>query len=796
MQFIPWNKFIILCVIVVVTYSCSTTKYVPEGKQLLNKSEIKVDGKGVSEDDIASYTKQKPNKRIFFVRFHLGLYNLSSATRTNRFYRWLKAIGEEPVIYDEFLHERSVEQVGLFLKSKGYYNSVIEDTIIFNGPKKVTESFLITLNDPYTVDSVFYSIQDTLLYRKVLAAGSFSLVKSGVRFDRDILEDEQARLSMLLRNQGYYQFNKNFIFFEADTSLGSKRVALEVKIVNYPMKTDNGTIVRVPHPIYKIKEVKIYTAYDGVKAITDSSYLGAYAETDYKGIRIFNRKEFKIKPSTVYRTNYLFVDSLYSEKNVNNTYNNFSSLRLFRNISFQFSEPRKEPIIVEPSAADLFEEAVDSSLHKGEIDTTLTVTPGLSASIFLLPFSQQSYTVEVEGTNSSGDYGFAGNLAYQHKNLFHGAEIFETKVKVALEFIKMKGSNSFGTSVETGASTALTIPRFLMPFRIDDIHTTYSPKTQISSSYNFQRRPDYTRTVLNVTFGYRWNQTKHISMIVNPIDLNIVDLPVVDSAFYSSLKDDFLRNSYQNHIVAGASYSFIFSNRQANKVINFSTFRVNADMAGNLLQGVSKLLKEPQPDGNYEFLGTRFAQYIRCEANYTFNHVVNDANTFVYRAYAGIGVPYGNSKVLPIERQFFAGGANSNRGWQVRSLGPGSYKDTLVGTYPTSSSDMKLEANFEYRFKLFWKLEGAYFVDAGNIWALSSTDTRAGASFDPKRFYKEIAVGTGLGIRFNFGFFIFRIDSGIKVYDPAQDVADRLVLGSRPLLFNDLAFHFGINYPF
>ncbi len=794
MHFTPWNKLTFLIALVAIASSCSTTKYVPEGKHLLNKSEIKVEGSGLTADDISSYTKQKPNKRIFFVRFHLGLYNLSSPSKKRWPHSWLRRIGEEPVIFDDYMHKRSVEQVGLFLNSKGYYNFELSDTVIYSSNKKVSESFFVKLNHPYTIDSVYYTVPDTLLLSKVVASIPNSLLQKGISFDKDILEEERGRISSVLRNQGYYQFNKNFITFVADTTLGNKGVALEVKIANFPEKTYDGKINRVPHQVYRIKEVKVYPSYDGVKAIMDSTYLQDYTESEYKGIKLFNRDGFKLKSSTVYRTNYLFVDSLYSEKNVNNTYNNFSSLRLFRTISFQFDEIKPGSKPAEIPAEPLFDEGIDSSKHK--VKDSAAVEPSLSASIFLLPFSQQSYTVEVEGTNSSGDYGFAGNLTYQHRNLFHGAEIFETKVKGAFEFLRKKGANSYGSSIETGVSTALTIPRFLMPIRIDDIHATYNPKTQISASYNFQRRPDYTRTVLNVTFGYRWNQTKRISMIVNPVDVNIVDLPVIESAFYDSIKDIFLKNSYQNHIVAGASYSIIYSNRQPNKVVSFTSLRINADMAGNLLQGASIIFNEPQPDGNYEFMGTRFAQYLRCEANYTFNQVVNDANTFVYRLFVGVGVPYGNSMVLPIERQFFAGGANSNRGWQVRSLGPGSYKDESSSGYPTASSDMKLEANFEYRFKLFWKLEGAYFVDAGNIWALSSADTRIGAAFDLKRFYKEIAVGTGLGLRFNFGFFIFRIDSGLKVYDPAKDIANRVVLGSHPLVFDDFAFHFGINYPF
>lgn len=790
------NKLFFTILALTAAYSCSTTKYVPEGKYLLNRSEIKLEGKGISPEEVESYIKQKPNKRIFFVRFHLGLYDLSSPSKNKGISGWLKRIGEEPVIFDDYLHKKSMDQIGLFLNSKGYYNYQLHDTLIYSHKKTVKEIFIIDLGKPYTIASVVYNIPDTAVKNIVMSDTTSNKVVKGIPFDRDILEDERDRITSMLRNHGYYQFNKNFITYTADTSLGNKSVALKMKISNYPVKTADGKIIRVPHQKYRIGQVNILTDYDGVKAITDSTYLREYDTIPYRGLNILNRKKFKLKPSTIYRSNYIMPDSLFSEQDVNNTYNSFSSLRLFRNISFQFEENDKREEQKKPTSEDLFDDVVVGVDEVEHVDTTGKVEPKLTCNVLLLPFSQQSYTLELEGTNSSGDYGIAGNLSYQHKNLFKGAESFEAKFKEAVEVLKKTSSNQFGTSLETGISTSLNIPRFLMPFRIDDARATYNPRTQISLAYNFQRRPDYTRTIVNYTFGYRWNQTKHITMVVNPIDVNIVNLPIISPDFLAQLNDNFLRNSYQNHLVAGASYSFIYSNSQKNRPGNSHYFRINADMAGNLLSLYSHAFSEPLLNGSYQILGTRYAQYVRGEVTYVYHQVLNEANTFVYRAYAGIGVPYGNSKALPLERQFFAGGANSNRGWQVRSLGPGSYRSDSTTTYPSVSSDMKLEANFEYRFKLFWKMEGAYFVDAGNIWAIDSEDTRPGAQFDVRRFYKEIAIGTGIGIRFNFGFFIFRIDSGIKAYDPSLPLADRWVLGTKPLTFNDFVFHFGINYPF
>jgi outer membrane protein assembly factor BamA len=244
------------------------------------------------------------------------------------------------------------------------------------------------------------------------------------------------------------------------------------------------------------------------------------------------------------------------------------------------------------------------------------------------------------------------------------------------------------------------------------------------------------------------------------------------------------------------NYSLIFTNQNLQKSKDFIYFKFNSELAGNILYAAFKASGAEKTDGAYELFKVSFAQYALGDIDFRYYNILNPGNKIVYRFFAGAGLPYKNSTALPFEKQYFSGGANSIRAWQVRDLGPGSYIDTTHTTYSNQTADIKLEANLEYRFKLFWVLEGALFVDAGNIWAINNNDNREGAQFKFDRFYKDIAVGTGFGTRFDFSFFIFRFDLGIKTRDPEYPDGQKWVFGSRQLGRNDFVLNLGIGYPF
>jgi outer membrane protein assembly factor BamA len=419
----------------------------------------------------------------------------------------------------------------------------------------------------------------------------------------------------------------------------------------------------------------------------------------------------------------------------------------------------------------------------------------LNCNIKLSPLNKQSYTVELEGTNSSGIFGVAGNLNYSHKNLFRGAEIFDIGIKGGIEIGNSEYLSKVGTILELGVASNIRIPKFWLPFKTEQFIKRYSPKTNISLAYNFQRRPNYTRTIANTSFGYTWKGNRNITHIVNPIELNAVKLFEIDSAFMAEISaNPYLKYSYEDHFVSVISYSVIYNNQKINKISDFQVIRVRLESAGNLLQAYNVITDKQTVDGQYQLFSLKYSQFFRGEFDFRYYMAINQTDRIVYRFFLGVGYPYGNSKAIPFEKAFYTGGFNSIRAWAPRTLGPGSYKLPETSTFPSSTADMKIEANAEYRFKLFWILEGALFADVGNIWAITENDTREGAQFHWNTFMNDMAVGLGLGLRFDFSFFIFSIDGGLKTRDPSYE--GNQWFPYNPLTVNDFTVNVGIGYPF
>jgi hypothetical protein len=303
----------------------------------------------------------------------------------------------------------------------------------------------------------------------------------------------------------------------------------------------------------------------------------------------------------------------------------------------------------------------------------------------------------------------------------------------------------------------------------------------------------------NATFSYDWKAGNYQEHIVSPLQFNVVKLLKIDSAYQEQIESSsYLAYSYKDVMILGGKYSYIYNNQKINKSKDFWFLRLNAEASGNLLALIKNISNAPKTeDGTYDFLRQPFAQYIRADIDVRYNYRFNDVGSVVYRGFFGIGIPYGNSKAIPFEKQYFSGGANGIRAWQVRTLGPGSYAHPDTVSFLNQTADIKLEANAEYRFKLFWILEGALFVDAGNIWTYRDDTSRPGAQFKLNKFYKDLAVGTGTGLRFDFDFVLGRIDFGMKLRDPASTGKSKWILMDRPYNFpEDFTVVIGIGYPF
>lgn len=409
----------------------------------------------------------------------------------------------------------------------------------------------------------------------------------------------------------------------------------------------------------------------------------------------------------------------------------------------------------------------------------------------------QSYTVELEGTSSAGSPGGALNFLYQHKNLFHGAEQFNIKLKGAYER-NLRDTTGFKSIEEYGIETSLKLPSFLMitPNKINFI-SKYNPRTVFQLAYNYQKMPAYTRTVINATFGYNWNAGSYQNHTVNPLQINVVKLPRIDSLYAIKIENSSYQSySYKDLLIVGGNYTYIFNNQLIKKSRDFWKLKVNVESAGNLLSLGNKIVGATKKSDSYNILGQPFAQYIKSDLDLVYNFILNDFSSLVYRGFIGAGIPYGNSKAIPFAKQYFGGGANGIRAWRVRTLGPGS--STLVdSTFLNQTADIKIELNAEYRFKLFWLLEGAVFVDAGNIWTYQEDTDRPGAQFKFNKFINDMAVGTGLGLRFDFNFVLLRTDLGIKLRDPQLQSYPKWIPLQRSYKFrDDFSFVLGIGYPF
>ncbi|MGE0077296.1 MAG: BamA/TamA family outer membrane protein [Bacteroidales bacterium] len=764
--------------------SCSVTRNVPDTKYLLNKSNIQVDSKLANAGDLDSYLKQHPNKEILGFRFHLRLYNLASPYRFNRINRWVKTIGEEPIILDTNLISESARNVLEYLKSKGYYKATVSDSIYYHG-KKADVYYFVKPNSPYRIRKIDYSIEDTVIQRLVLADSANCLVSRRQFFDSELLQNERTRIESYLRNNGYFNFSKDYITFSADTSVDDHKVDIVLMIRN-PQKFDSkGDKVTSNFKRYMVKRVFIYPNYDPIlflskreEAMLDTVYLN--------GIQFIFPEDPGVKLNVIYNANFIRPGIMYSTDVVQKSQNYLNLLKLYKFVNISFKENVEQK---ESKSFDLFQddEVRADSLLYGYLDCFIQLSQQ----------TLQSYQVELVGTNTTGSLGAEGNLNYQHRNLFQGAEVLDVKIRGLIEAAQQK--INLNNTLELGGSVGLSLPKFLGPFSSSDLFIRNAVRTQFTASYNFQRRPDYTRTIATLTYGYNWKSSRYITQNFNPIEINAIQIPVISSDFQSEIENTFLEYSYINQIVTVSSYSFIFNNQNLQKLSSYTYMRYNIEFSGNLLSlGFNAINKSKASDGTYKILNTSFSQFIRSDINLTYHQVVDKNNTFAYRFFAGIGYPYGNSKALPFEKRYFSGGANGIRAWQARSLGPGSYY-TTGETYPNRTADIKLEANVEYRFKLFWQLEGAIFFDAGNIWSLPSIDIGEGTAFEFNKFYKQIALGSGLGIRVNLGFFTLRTDFGYKVYDPAVNPDASFkpwIPFQQKFMWKDVNFNFGIGYPF
>lgn len=748
---------IIFLVLILLFYSCNPTKKLKDNEEFLQTNKIIVDNKKVDKEELEAIIKQHPNKKILGIfRFHLGWYNLFSKNENS-------TIGEPPVVYDSLQTTRSVTQLSQYLNNKGYFQNVVTAEKELN-KRKVKQTYRIKTGPAYTINDISYKFHDPALGGYVLSKNENSLIKKGTNFDVDILDSERERIKTSLKNYGYYYFTNAFIKYKVDTTIGNQKVNLTVELLTEKEKTDNDTEIDVPHKKYDINSINMFL---GTKSkMEKSTHLDTVVFND---ATIIYEDKLKFRQKVLAHTLNFKPKDTYSLQDQNDTYKQLSELRVFKNISIIYEE-------------------VDSNR--------------LVANLYINPLTIKSFTLEGVGTNTGGDLGVEGNIIYQNKNIFRGAELLSIKLKGGLEIQRVIGVSSdnfneiLGTpfnTLEFGPEVSLEIPRFLLPINLENFSKRSNPRTTITSSFNFQQRPEYSRNLLQGTFGYSWSESKYKKHFVTPFNISYVKIDLTD-AFKEKIvaeNNPFLLNSYTDHFISAIQYSFIFNNQDFNRHKNYQYLRFNAETSGNMLSSYNRLTSAPKDEvtNSYNFAGIRYAEYVRTEFDLRLYHL-NDFSSVVERLAVGVGVPYGNLDVLPFEKSYFGGGSNGIRAWPARRLGPGSLSDSLLNAV-NQIGELKIEANLEYRFDITKLFEGAFFVDAGNIWILKEDPKRPNAEINLSRFYQDLAIGVGFGLRLDFSFFIFRFDLASPLKDPSKNNPKDYQIEIKKTTLN-----LGIGYPF
>lgn len=783
------SSYLMALCAVTILWSCSATRYVPQGSYLLRRNKIEmVEMKGrtmkvdrasrVTTSQLSPFVQQRPNNRLLGMGIYLGFYNMTDTSKNSGWHRfWRNKLGEAPVIYDSLKTQRTDSLMKIYLGSRGYLHARVTDSVIYRR-SKASVTYVVSENGPYIISDITYNIEDPFV-AKVLRGDSLrSLIKRGQVFDRQILEREREMVTDRLQNLGFWAFNKGYITYTADTIKRNGQVHLTM---NLRRRTVSVAADGVPkyenHPIYRISKITVESDYDPTKSPEQLAAM-PWDTLMYNGLEITYLDRLALRENILAGAVRLSPNELYDRSSVQRTYSNIQGLQYSANILFT-ELPYDTAAPVQVTLVN--EDGSGVSTNERALGCLIQCTPNI----------RQDYTAEAEVSTTADYYSIALTLGYQNRNLFRGAENFTVSFRGAYEFMKNQGGRN---SYEFGANMGLDIPRFLMPIRADLLTKFSRQTTKLSLSFSTQRRPDYDRTVFGATFGYGWTLRNGASFVINPADINFVSVPRVNQDFLNGIDNPYLRNSYTSQIIAGLSAAYMYRTNP-NVKLSGTTLRLTGDVNGNLIGALARAFGGPTHDDTesyYRILGIRYAQYARLNLDLSGRINMDRGTQLAWRFFAGGGLAYGNSKTLPFERLYFAGGSNSMRGWQVRTLGPGSSPPDSKSTFPNQLGDFRLEANIEYRFRVVGNFNMALFLDAGNIW-MNSVGAAANQRFKFNSFYKQVALNTGLGFRYDFGFVLLRLDWGIKVHDPNVPQPEGWNSGYS---IDRTALHFAIGLPF
>ena len=849
------SKIVLILITSLLLYSCNAVKRVPDDQYLLTENEITIDSVVSKDPLIYNQLLQRRNTKVLGIPFSLYIYNQAKQHPDSTFQRWInkkekrrarlekflskkqvyglersyvgfnnwiKRIGEAPVIIEDEKLEKSRRRLERFYKRRGWFNTVAtyQVTPDTNKAKRAMVKYDVVRYKPYIIDSIKTQISSPVVDSLFNLTREQSFIKEGVQYNATDFENEIDRLTLQFRNSGLYNFDTEYVKFEGDTSKTGHKALITYIIPDRTISTLDSTY-SVPFKIYDVNKVRVVTDYRFAKrndAIKDT--------TKYEDFELLSYDGLKYKPKAITDAIAITPGKIFRDIDRSLTYNQLSDLNVFRYPTIEYEQDPEDP--------------------EGD---------GLIANILLTPLKKYNLDLNFDASTSTvQEFGVAFRTTFSIRNVFKGAETLELSARGSLGSSKdaADSDRNFFNISDVGGDAALSFPRILLPFNTDRIIPKFmAPKSRVSMGVGFQNNIGLDRQNLNFGFDYLWSPVpRKKSWEISLMDIQYVRNLNTDNYFnvyrssYDIVNDIARESGYvfedtenpdpslgvpeeidqflidalgdnpdgltfsdddleqlsslderrdrlsEDNLIFSSSVSWVRDSREDAYDLSFSRIRWKLESAGNLLSLLTKAVNtDVNPDGSRNALGVQYSQYVKGEVDFIRHWEINQNAVFAVHAFGGIAIPYGNSNSVPFIRSYFAGGANDNRGWRPFDLGPGSSGSLL----DFNEANFKLAFNAEYRFTLLGALKGALFVDAGNIWnVLDNTEDEAFV-FSGISDLQELAVASGIGLRYDFNFFVLRFDTGFKTHDPARPQGDRWF---KDYNFANAVFNIGVNYPF
>ncbi len=763
-------KYFLIPAMVLMSVGCSYQRYLEEGQQLYTGSDItieseeKISQKSEVESEINNVLRPKPNERILYWRYRLWLYNVPGKEPGNALSKWVKGtLGRPPVLWENFDGERSAKLIKNRLFNMGFFDAQVEYTPVVK-PQKASAEFLVRLSPAYTISEILPLEDTTLLAEEINSSLDKSLLQPDQTYRLNRLKEERNRITKYLRDKGYFFFNPDFILFKADTTAAERQVKLAFSLPS--SIPDNA------HHKFQIRNIYINVNHD-LSTDNEQTYSDSTALED--GVFLYNNNDI-FKHITIQRAVFLEKDNFYNTKDHDLTINHLMGLGVFKFVNLRFNP-------VEDKENNF-----------------------LDVNILLTQMQKKSLSAEISGVSKSSNFAGPGlSISFTNRNFLRGAENFSINLDGSYEWLMGKGQGNI-SSLETGITSELLVPRFVAPFGINNISPMFIPQTRFLIGFSHLSRTNaFSVSTYRSQIGYEWRQSVTSRYQFNPFVFNFFSLGNISEDYEQFFTQEILfRRGLFEQFLLGGEFSFTWNTQLRGPGKHSWYVNYNLDSSGNLtyllLDGLN--MGELSEEGDYEIFNQSFSQFTRTSFDTRYYLDLGHDQKLVTRIAAGVGIPYGNSSILPYVKLFTTGGSNSIRAFQPRSLGPGAYNppDSLRNTFNIyQTGEIKLELNLEYRIAFTSLIHGALFVDAGNVWNIEERENAPGGKFEKDEFLNQIALGTGLGLRFDFTFFILRLDLAFPLavpYDDSPGYFQPFEPFNSSWLGDNLLLNLAIGYPF